>query len=52
MNTRRFSMTDSQLPFALVIDETRVVAADTGVDHRLLVDDEQEGVVVAFVVVS
>src|SRR6185503_8080700 len=36
---------------ALVIDETRVVAADASVDHGLLVHDEQEGVVVALVVV-
>src|SRR5580698_3977250 len=32
---------------AAVIDETRIVPVDAGVDHRFVVGDEQEGVVVA-----
>jgi hypothetical protein len=37
--------------FTLVVDEARVVSADTGIDDRVLVDNEQEGVIVADVVV-
>jgi hypothetical protein len=36
---------------ALMIDEARAVAADSGVDHGALVDDEQERVVVIHIVI-
>ena len=39
------------IAFALVIDEARIVAADGGIDDRVLVDDEQECVIVVDVVI-
>jgi len=51
MYTRWFSSSGFALRLAGVIHEARLVAIDAGIDHGVRVDDEQEGVVVARILV-
>ena len=51
MNTRRSSITDSQLGSQRMIDEARIVAVGAAIDDDAAIDDEQKGVVVARVLV-
>src|SRR5882762_9572686 len=49
--TSACTSTRSAVRLAGVIHETRLVAIDAGVDHGVRVDDEQEGVVIARILV-